>query len=309
VPTIVVIKCFAKINLYLDVICKRPDGYHNIETVFQTISLCDILRLKLLPSGIEVVCDDPAVPDDESNLACRAFLEMKKATGFDGGVRIEIEKSIPPGSGLGGGSSNAAAVLAAMNKMLRAGLSEKQLHEIAHDLGADVPFFLTGGLAAAWGIGDRTVSLSPLQESFVVVAIPHNLSVSTADAYSMLQAPACADYRPEGISGCTDGLKSCVDALRTGKPLSEIATSEKILYNSLEGPIFSRHAEIARLKNLMLEAGAKGALMTGSGSAVYGLADSEADAGRIKTAVERMSSCVCLTAGTLDQGMEWVNSH
>ena len=303
-----IIKCFAKINLYLDVICRRPDGYHNIETVFQTLSLHDVLHLELLPSGIEVICDDPAVPTDESNLACKAFLEMKETIGYNGGVRIGIEKNIPPGSGLGGGSSNAAAMLAAMNKMLRAGLSERQLHEIARDLGADVPFFLTGGLAAAWGIGDRTVSLPPLQESFVVVAVPRDLAVSTAVAYGMLQAPACDDYNPEEFSGCTDNLKSCADALRAGRPLSEIEASSQVLHNSLEVPIFSRHPEIARLKELMIEAGAKGALMTGSGSAVYGLAASKVDANGIKSGLENISSCDCLTAKTLDRGMEWVDA-
>lgn len=307
--TTAVIKCFAKINLYLDVICKRPDGYHNIETIFQTISICDALKLELIPSGIEVICNDPAVPEDKSNLACRAFLEIKKATAYEGGIKIEIEKNIPPGSGLGGGSSNAAATLVALNQMLGAGLSGEQLHDIARDLGADVPFFLTGGLAAAWGIGDRAISLPPLQESFVVVAVPRNLAVSTADAYRMLQAPSCEDYGSEDFSGCTDNLKSRADALRTGKPLFEIETSEHILYNSLEGPVFSRHPEIERLKNLMLEAGSRSALMTGSGSAVYGLADSKADAGRIKTAVKHMSSCDCLTARTLDRGMEWIDTQ
>ncbi len=103
--TVVTIKSLTKINLYLDVICRRPDGYHNIETIFQTISLCDVLRIELIPAGIEVICDNPAVPTDESNLACRAFLAISKATGYDGGIRLDMGKNIPPGSGLGGGSS------------------------------------------------------------------------------------------------------------------------------------------------------------------------------------------------------------
>ena len=109
-----IIKCFAKINLFLDVVCKRADGYHNIETIFQTISLHDVMELELTPSETEVICDDPTVPTDESNLALKAFLRLKKATGRENGIRIKIKKNIPPGSGLGGGSSNAAAALVAL---------------------------------------------------------------------------------------------------------------------------------------------------------------------------------------------------
>lgn len=294
-----VIKCFAKINLYLDVICRRPDGYHNIETIFQTISLHDVLRIELTPSGIEVICDHPAVPKDESNLACRAFLEMSKAVGYDGGIRLHIEKNIPPGSGLGGGSSNAAATLAALDEMLDAGLPQEQLQNIARGLGADVPFFLTGGTAAAWGIGDGLEPLPPVPESFVVVAIPRNLAVSTADAYGMLQAPECGEYDPGNISECADGLKSRADALRSGKSLFEICAAGTLLHNSLEGPVFSRHPEIQKLKDTILGAGAGAALMTGSGSAVYGLAESERHADALKEESEKRIDCDCFVAKTV----------
>jgi 4-diphosphocytidyl-2-C-methyl-D-erythritol kinase len=307
VSTKAAIKSFAKINLYLDVICRRPDGYHNIETIFQTISLYDVLTLELLPSGFEITCTEPSVPADESNLACRAYLEMRRVLGYDGGIKIGLEKNIPPGSGLGGGSSNAAAMLAALNKLLRAGLTHNQLHEIACGLGADVPFFLTGGLAAAWGIGDQMVSLPPLQESFIVIAVPRDISVSTAEAYGMLRAPACNDYDPEDVSGCTDNVKTCVNALRTGASLSEIEASHQILHNSLEAPVFSRHPEIARLKTSMIEAGASGALMTGSGSAVYGLTDSEEHAINVKSNLEVKTHCDCSIAVTRDRGMEWID--
>jgi len=308
VSTAAVIKCFAKINLYLDVICRRPDGYHNIETVFQTIDLCDILQVELTPSGIEVACDDPAVPADESNLACRAFLGIKGATDYDGGVRISIEKNIPPGSGFGGGSSNAAATLVALNRMLEAGITIERLQGIAHGLGADVPFFLTGGLAAAWGIGDRIEPLPPLPKAAIVVAIPRDLAVSTAEAYGMLGAPARGEYDPDTLSGCTDGLKSRANALRAGGAMSEICARGSILRNSLEGPVFSRHPEIERLKQAMIEAGAKGALMSGSGSAVFGLAESEENADMIVKELDALSICDCHTANTTDQGWQWVQS-
>jgi 4-diphosphocytidyl-2-C-methyl-D-erythritol kinase len=303
-----VIKSLAKINLYLDVICRRPDGYHNIETVFQTISLCDVLRIELVPAGIEVTCDNPAVPTDESNLVSRAFLELSKAAGYDGGIRLDIEKNIPPGSGLGGGSSNAAATLAALDEMLGSGLPKERLWDIARGLGADVPFFLKGGVAAGWGIGDKIEPLPQMPESFVVVAVPRGLAVSTADAYGMLQAPECGEYNPQNISDCADGLKSRADALRSGRPLSEINSVEPILYNSLEEPVFSRHPEIAGLKKALIEAGAGAALMTGSGSAVYGLAESEEHADRLKEALGKQVDCESFVAKTTDKGRQWLDS-
>jgi 4-diphosphocytidyl-2-C-methyl-D-erythritol kinase len=308
VAKIVVIKSLAKINLYLDVICRRPDGYHNIETVFQTISLCDVLRIELIPAGIEVTCDNPAVPTDESNLACRAFLELSKAVGYEGGIRLDLKKNIPPGSGLGGGSSNAAATLAALDEMLGSGLPKEQLWDIARGLGADVPFFLTGGVAAAWGIGDKIEPLPPMPESFVVIAVPRGLAVSTAVAYGMLQAPECGEYNPQNISDCDDELKSRADALRSGGPLSEINSTKPILHNSLEEPVFSRHPEIAGLKKTLIEAGATGALMTGSGSAVYGLAESEERAHKLRETLEKQGGCDCFVAKTTDEGRQAVDS-
>jgi 4-diphosphocytidyl-2-C-methyl-D-erythritol kinase len=296
------IKCFAKINLHLDVICKRPDGYHNIETIFQTISLCDVIGLELIPSGIELTCTNPGVPLDESNLVSRAFMAMKDASGYEGGVRIDIEKHIPPGSGLGGGSSNAAATLAAMNRMPDFGLPQDILTEIAGGLGADVPFFLTGGLAAAWGIGDKMISLPPPAESFLLVAIPRGISVSTPTAYSMIEAGACGDYNPNNFDDCTENLKSRAHTLGTGRPLHTTVEDEPPLHNSLERPVFARHPEIARLKEAMIEAGAVEAMMSGSGSSVFGLAASESDALDIRKKLQENADCDCFVVSTTELG-------
>ena len=196
-PRTAAIKCFAKLNLFLDVICKRPDGYHDVETILQTISLSDKMEIEITDGPVEIACDNPSVPTDERNLACQAFLAIRKEAGYVGGVRIRITKSIPPGSGLGGGSSNAAAALLALNRLLGAELDDDRLRKIAGQIGADVPFFISGGLAAAWGRGDSLQTLPPLPESFIALAIPLNVAVSTATAYGMLAAPSARGRRPE----------------------------------------------------------------------------------------------------------------
>ncbi len=299
-----VITSFAKINLFLDVVCKRRDGYHNIETVLQTVGLSDVMEIEVTSTGVEISCDDPAVPTDESNLACKAFLGLKEALGYRGGVRIRIEKNIPPRSGLGGGSSNAAATLVALNHLLEGGLSDDRLREIAAGIGADVPFFISGGLAAAWRIGDKLAPLPAPPRSLIVLAIPRDLGVSTAAAYRMVAAPECEGPVPEKLSECSGRLNACVKALDSPSPLGMNEEVGTVLHNSLEQPVFSLHPEIAELKALLLGAGAKGALMSGSGSAVFGLAESFEHAEEIMRAVGRSASCTCLTVATVGCGSE-----
>lgn len=299
-----VIKSFAKINLFLDVICKRRDGYHNIETVFQTVGLNDVLEMETASAGVEINCDDPAVPTDESNLACKAFLSLKETLGYDGGVRMRIGKNIPPRSGLGGGSSNAAATLVALNHLLRGGLSDGQLREIARGIGADVPFFISGGLAAAWQIGDKIEPLTPLPASFIVLVVPRDVGVSTPAAYRMVAAPDCEGPAPERLSECGGRLKGCVKALDSSSSLSMNNDVGAVLHNSMEKPVFSAYPKIAELKALLLDAGAKGALMSGSGSAVFGLAESVEHAREIERAVGRSASCRCFIVETVGCGSE-----
>lgn len=302
------IKSFAKINLFLDVICRRRDGYHNIETVFQSVSLCDTIEIELARSGTTLSCNHPAVPSDESNLALKAFLRLKEAAGYDGGVRMEIKKNIPPGSGLGGGSSNAAAALVASNHLLKAGLSEQELLTIASRLGADVPFFLSGGLAAGWQIGDRLRPLPPVPESPLVVVVPRNLAVSTAEVYGTLNAPQCKAPDPENFDDCSDRLKDRVAALSRRVGLAEIASSGSVLYNALEEPVIARHPEIGEIKKMLLEAGAQSAMMSGSGSAVFAPAESTDHAHEIKSALEGSFACDCFVAQTNTYGWEWEGS-
>ncbi|RJP17148.1 MAG: 4-(cytidine 5'-diphospho)-2-C-methyl-D-erythritol kinase [Candidatus Abyssobacteria bacterium SURF_5] len=296
----ILIPSFAKINLFLDIICKRPDGYHNIETVFQTIDLHDDVSLELRPSGLKIECDDPSVPSDSSNLAAKAFSALRPALNYEGGVRITLRKRIPPGSGLGGGSSNAAAVLKGLKCLFQEQVSEQFLMETARQLGADVPFFLFGGLAAGWGKGERLERISPLPASFLVVAVPAGVSVSTALAYGKVRAPQCAGPPPAELSGCSESLKTFLKALDPSLPLSANASAIQLLYNELEEPALGMFPEIGRLKNRMLEAGAKAALMTGSGSAVFGIADSLSHAQRIRSKLEASCPCRGFTVSTIN---------
>src|ERR1051325_4043365 len=149
------IKSYAKINWTLDVLFKREDGFHELRTVYQTVSLCDRLRLSRTSAAIEIACDDSRVPTDEANLAHKAATLLRAATGVTEGARVEIEKRIPVAAGLGGGSSNAAATLLGLVRLWRTEIAERELTEIAMALGSDVPFFLTGGTALGVGRGEE----------------------------------------------------------------------------------------------------------------------------------------------------------
>lgn len=299
-----VIKCFAKINLFLDVLCKRDDGYHNIETIFQSISLNDVMEIALASAGMKVDCDHPSVPADKTNLACKAFLAFAEAVGYDGGVDIKIRKNIPPGSGLGGGSSNAAATLVALNHMLQVDLSDDRLREIGRGIGADVPFFISGGLAAAWGIGDKMTRLPPLPEGFIVVAVPSDISVSTARAYDLVLAPDCEGPAPGTFLECGDGLRESVEALDSRGRSGDGSGLASILYNAFEKPIFRQYPKILDLKELLLIAGADATLMSGSGSAVFGLSASLEQANEIKDIVEQSFDCDCFSGMMIPFGWQ-----
>jgi 4-diphosphocytidyl-2-C-methyl-D-erythritol kinase len=298
------IRSFGKINLFLDIICKRSDGYHNIESVFQSVDLHDELSIELLPSGLEVSCDNPDIPSDSRNLAAKAFLAIREVLNYRGGVRISIKKRIPAGAGLGGGSSNAAVVLEAFNHLLQSGLSEKELCQIAQRLGADVPFFLHGGLAAVWGIGERVMPLPPPSKDFLVIAVPSGVSVPTALAYSKVNTPECLAPPPESFSQCGPRFRSFVASMEPLLPLSMNMPLIQNLYNGLETPVFKLFPQVAQLKQAMLSSGAKAALMSGSGSAVFGIAESPDDAVLIQRRLNSSLRCRSFVAATNNSGQE-----
>src|SRR5436190_8446884 len=177
----------AKINLFLEITGKRADGYHTLETVFQTVSLADELTFSL-QTELTLTCSDPRLPTDESNLVMRAARGLREALKEKRGARISLKKIIPTGAGLGGGSSDAATTLLALQKLWRRSLSTSRLARLAASLGADVPFFLKKGLCVATGIGDRLKPLRRLPRTSLVLVYP-GFGVSTKAAYARVALP------------------------------------------------------------------------------------------------------------------------
>ncbi|MBR7092624.1 MAG: 4-(cytidine 5'-diphospho)-2-C-methyl-D-erythritol kinase [Clostridia bacterium] len=253
----------AKINLSLDIGCRQPDGYHPVQTVMQAVSLCDTVRVSLAPgSGLELTCSDPALPCDGGNTACRAAAVFAAARGAAGRIAIHIEKRIPAQAGLAGGSTDAAAVLTALNRLTGSPFDEPALARMAAAVGADVPFCLRGGTCLATGIGTVLSAAPPLPDCCILLAKPPE-GVSTADAY------AAADQAPPAKA---DGTPAVLAALRR-HDLTAVGAA-----------LSNRFAQVLSLPRggqlcaLMRQAGAAGACLSGSGSAVFGLFAREADA-------------------------------
>lgn len=252
------VEAHAKINLTLDVVGKRPDGYHELRTIMHEIPLCDELTLDFDAEGLSCASNLPYIKND-SNLALRAAVSFYERTGIDEGLRISVEKHTPVGAGLGGGSADAAAVLNALNDRHGDPLSKDELLALGAKLGADVPFCMVGGCALCEGIGEKMTELPTLPRCHIVLVKPA-ASLSTADMFARLDRMGKNALHPD-----TD---ACIAALRSGD-LIELA---KRMFNSMESAA-GRVAEIAEAKNELLRMGALGACMSGSGSSVVGLFD------------------------------------
>jgi 4-diphosphocytidyl-2-C-methyl-D-erythritol kinase len=261
------VRAHGKVNLDLRVAGRRADGYHELRTVFQAISLHDTLICTPHAGAFELDCDTPGVPLDPSNLVWRAAEALWGALGrpgVPGGLRIRIEKRIPPQAGLGGGSANAAAALLALGRLWRAGLPAEALTAIAGTLGADVPFFLTGGTALGLGRGDDIQPLADLPPHWLVLLVP-SFGVSTADAFRWHDARS----GERGVSSAQDTAAALpgtwpADVVRLG--------------NDLEAAVERHHPEIGEMKAALRRAGALAAVMSGSGSAVFGVFERRPDA-------------------------------
>ncbi len=274
----------AKVNLYLKVIGRRPDGYHDLCSVFQTISLSDRLKFKIRRDGrIILHCRHPGLPPAEDNLVVRAAEELKahliqsrhpQAERL--GADIWLEKTIPLGSGLGGGSSNASATLRSLIKLWDIkGMEEGRLWDLAASLGSDVPYFLIRGTCLVAGRGEKVWPLTPLPALDMVVVYP-DLHISTAWAYSRLSA------RLTKTSKCSK--------ISMGRKFSQARGPESLaplLENDLEAAVVGRYPEIVRLKEELLRYGALGSLMSGSGSSVFGIFPGRASA-------RKAWRCLCL---------------
>lgn len=257
----------AKINLFLNVLKKRDDGYHEVETVLQAIELYDELSIVEINRGVEVTCLEGGAPSGKANLAYRAASVILKSYKIKRGVRIEIRKRIPVAAGLGGGSSNAAATLIGLNKLWRLNLSRARLMELAVLLGMDVPFFISGGRAVGTGRGDEVTPLAAWQHFWLILLLP-KFSISTRHAYQNLD-----------LTNEKSQLKIVLSHLKDGN-------LGKALYNRFEEVTTKEYPAIGIMKDKLRSLGAEGALMSGSGPAVFGVVRQRAQAEKIAMAVQ-----------------------
>ncbi len=266
----VVYHSYAKLNLYLDVLDRRPDGFHNIETLFQSVSLCDTLRFEPLDDCVEITASDPELDCGAENLITRAALALRVLADKPSGVRIHVDKEIPIAAGLAGGSGNAAATLVALNELWGLGLPHVELARIGLDLGSDVPFCLVGGTVAAAGRGEELMPVRPIGETWFVLLHPP-LLISTA---SIFRHPVLTRGGPRGSDQYTPALEDVIRALGRN-PFSDIC------FNAMESAAFADHPELAALKQRLGEAGCVAAMMSGSGPTMYGICTSREQAEQV----------------------------
>ncbi len=257
VDVVMTIKARAKINLTLDVLGKRPDGYHEVEMVMQSIGLYDCLEFTPVSEGITILVEGGDLPAGEDNLVHRAASCIRTHGGIRNGIEIRLKKSIPVAAGLGGGSADAAATLAGLNTIWGLGLTLRELMLLGEQLGSDVPFCLMEGTALARGRGEKLMRLPPCPSLGLVLVKP-SFGVSTAAVYQ-----ACSPGKLKNKPGSGD----MVEAIKKRDP----GVIAERLYNALEPVTFAMHPEVLVIKEKLLEAGALGALMSGSGPTVFGL--------------------------------------
>ncbi|MBI2837968.1 MAG: 4-(cytidine 5'-diphospho)-2-C-methyl-D-erythritol kinase [Acidobacteria bacterium] len=261
-------RAHAKINLDLRIAGRRPDGFHEIETLMQTIGLHDELVIRRTDTpGVKLECVGlPGTPDGPDNLVYRAAESLLSLAAVSSGLQIRLIKRIPMGAGLGGGSSDCAAVILSLNALLRLRLPLHELEQIAARLGSDVPFFLHNGLAVALGRGERILRMTGRRRTRVVLATPA-VHVATADAYRWYAETKKHRTRPAARRRSDQYVKTMTTSYRRG--------SWSGLRNDLEAVVFERYPSLARIKALMKQNGAAMAQMTGSGSAVFGIFQEE----------------------------------
>lgn len=276
-----IIEAYGKVNLALDVIRKRNDGYHDINTIMQQIDLKDIVTIKDREKGIKIECNNPEVPVDSSNLVYTAWEKMKEKAKIDRGVHIIIEKNIPVASGLAGGSTDAAAVLKGLNKLWKLNFSKKELMDIGVSIGADVPYCIMGGTALAEGIGEKLKILKSFSNKLILLANP-GISVSTAHVYDSL--------RLDKIEKGPD-----MDMLVQAVENDDIYTLAKNMGNILEQVTVEEFSQIKTIKEDMIRYGALGSLMSGSGPTVFGLFDDEKKLVKCKEYLEKKVAKVIIT--------------
>ncbi|MBN1044176.1 4-(cytidine 5'-diphospho)-2-C-methyl-D-erythritol kinase [Clostridium botulinum] len=253
------IKAYAKINISLDVIGKREDGYHLLKMIMQNIDLYDIVQIEKIPNGIKLKCNKPYVPTDERNLAYKAAKLFKETYDIKSGIYINIEKNIPVSAGLAGGSTDAAAVLKIMNKMFNINVPQSELMDLGLKLGADVPYCICGGTALCEGIGEKVTKLKPFTDKILVVVKPP-FGVSTKEVYKAFDLSKVI-FHPKTNELISNIEKNNIDF---------IANNMK---NLLENVTLGRYKIISTIKEEINTCGALGSMMSGSGPTVFGFFD------------------------------------
>lgn len=252
---------FAKVNLLLRILGKRDDGFHELFTVFQSVSLHDTLHFEEC-SEIELTSDDPSVPTDERNLIIKAATTLKRQFSVRHGAKIHLEKLIPSPGGLGGGSSNAAVALIGLKKLWNLEIGGDDLHSIAAELGSDVPYFLHGGTAIGTGRGEKVEEVDDLDAKHLLIVTP-NLAVSTSAAFAALKRANLTNSETETIlTVCRNEAKS-------------LDLRHSALKNDFEQSVFADFPEVKRVKETLLKLGAANAAMSGSGASVFAIFDKQ----------------------------------
>ena len=257
------IDSYSKINLTLNILEKRRDGYHNIETIMQSINLADRIFIKEEEEGVKIKCSHPQVPVDAQSLAYRSAEKILNRYRIARGVKIEIDKKIPLASGMAGGSANSASILVGINKLFALNLSNKDLRGMGEELGMDVPFCIQNGTALAYHRGEKVTPLPPINPPLWIIVINPGFEIPTKWAYNNLDLGLIKREKNSTIA--------MLKALKEGG-LEGIA---KNLFNSFEELIIKKYREIGEIKDRLIEEGALGALMSGSGPTVFGIAQNK----------------------------------
>lgn len=259
-----------KVNLILNILGKRPDGFHELETVMQPVNICDEMSFEREGSGVQLTCSQPELPVDAKNLVHRAATAFLTAAEINDGVRIHLQKNLPLAGGIGGGSANAAVTFTALNELFGSPLPPAKLHELSAALGSDVPFFLYDKPALASGRGEKVETLEnfPALRGKAFFLVHPGFGISTPWSYQNL-----ARF-PEALNGKTGRARELVKQLQTG----DLSAAAEGFYNSLEAPAFDKFPVLSLYKEFLRENGAQVSLMSGSGSTTFAIVENLAAA-------------------------------
>ena len=269
---VISLKAPAKVNLFLEILGKRDDGFHEIETIMQEIDLADSLQFEETQEGVTLECNDKNIPANQDNLVCKAANLILEECGIKKGVLINLEKNIPVGAGLGGGSSDAATTLKALNSLWKVGLNNEELMEFAAKLGSDIPFFINGKTALCRGRGELITPVEVRNRMDYIILFPR-VHISTETIYKNLKIDLTK--KRKDVSFFLDALK-----------YSEVASISKLLFNRLEEIIFATYPDLLQVKSTLESFDFCGLSISGSGSAFFGLCNDKHQAEVIKSKIE-----------------------